>query len=87
MFRWSAPLPTPNLEGRARVFCPRFPSPSHRLWLFEGAKYSPFAIVAQLLATGDYDNEDVRHMSLMEEAILDGRAFPSIYEESVSDSS
>ena len=57
--------------------------------LFEGAEHSPFATVAQLLATASitrgYGNEDVRHMTSLAEPILDGEAFLSIYGESIGD--
>ena len=53
---------------------------SHRLRLFKGAEFSPFATVAQLLAAASisrgYGDEDVRHMTSLEEPILDEKAFP-----------
>ena len=61
----------------------------HIFRLFEGAEHSPFATVAQLLATASitrgYGNEDVRHMTSLAEPILDGEAFLSIYGESIGD--
>ena len=43
---------TPNPQpGGPEFFCRGFPSLSHILRLFEGAEHSPFATVAQLLAT------------------------------------
>ena len=82
---------TPNLQpGRPGFFCRGFPSLSHRFPLFEGAEHSPFATVAQQLATasitGGCGNEDVRHMTSLAENILDGEAFLSIYGESIGDS-
>lgn len=81
---------TPNPQpGGPGFFCRGFPSLSHRFRLFEGAEHSPFATVAQLLATASitrgYENEDVRHMTSLAEPILDGKAFLSIYGESIGD--
>ena len=81
---------TPNPQpGGPGFFCRGFPSLSHRFRLFEGAEYSPFATVAQLLATASitrgYGDEDVRHMTSLAEPILDGEAFLSIYGESIGD--
>ena len=81
-----APNPQPGGPG---FFCRGFPSLSHRVRLFEGAEHSPFATVVQLLATASitrgYENEDVRHMTSLAEPILDGKAFLSIYGESIGD--
>ena len=82
---------TLNLQpGEPGFFCRGFPSLSHRFLLFEGAEHSPFATVAQLLATASitrgYGDEDVRHMTSLVEPILDGEAFLSIYGESIGDS-
>ena len=81
---------TPNTQpGGPGFFCRGFPSLSHRFRLFEGAEYSPFATVAQLLATASitrgYGGEDVRHMTSLAEPILDGETFLSIYGESIGD--
>ena len=81
---------TPNPQpGGPRFFCRGFPSLSHRFRLFEGAEHSPFATVAQLLATANitrgYENEDVRRMTSLAEPILDGKVFLSIYGESIGD--
>ena len=83
---------TPNPQpGGPGFFCRGFPSLSHRFRLFVGAEHSPFASVAQLLAsasiTRGYENEDVRHMTntSLAEPILDGMAFLSIYGESIGD--
>ena len=79
---------TPNPQpGGPGLFCQRFSSLSHRIRLIEGAEHSPFATVAQLLATASITkgsgNEDVRHMTSLAEPILDGEAFLSIYGESI----
>ena len=68
-----------NLEG----------SLSHRFRLFEGAEHSPFATVAQLLATASitrrFGDEDVRHITSLAEPILDGEVFLGFFAESIDD--
>ena len=66
-----------------------YPSLSHRFRLFEGAEHLPFATVAQLLATASitrgYEKRGCATYDFAAEPILDGKAFLSIYGESIGD--
>lgn len=66
--RWLAPRPTPNLKGQGFSVGVSFKS----------GEYSPFATVTQLLR-----DEDGQHMTSLVEPMLDGEAFPNIYEDSI----